>query len=101
MIHFSPLSAFGPLGELLFTQTRRGFADNSNNGETAEDRFFGVVNAAGISSIFMSDPGGGIEVDHLQYGAATTVTGVPEPQTHARVPAGLAAVAWVGRRRRS
>lgn len=94
-------SAFGPLGELLFTQTRSGFPDNSNNGETAEDRFFGVVNAAGISSIFMSNPGGGIEVDHLQYGAAAAVAGVPEPQTNALVLAGLAAVALVGRRRRS
>ena len=43
-------SAFGAGGELLFTHTRGGFIDSSNNGETAEDRFFGVVNAAGIKA---------------------------------------------------
>src|SRR3989338_3273787 len=38
-------------------------------GQTAEDRFYGVVNAQGISAIrvYRSEPGGA-EVDHLQYG---------------------------------
>lgn len=51
-------------------------ADNSNNGETAEDRFFGAFNPGGISRIFISNSSGGIEVDHLQFGSP-----VPEPAT--------------------
>ncbi len=86
--------AFGPGGGLLFTQTRSGFVDNSNNGETAEDRFFGVVDAVGISAIFISNSSGGIEVDHLQYGLA-----VPEPQSYALMLAGLAAGLVVARRK--
>jgi hypothetical protein len=91
-------SAFGPDGSLLFTTTQSGFADNSNDGETAEDRFFGIQNAAGISAIFMSNASGGMEVDHLQYGAA--VAAVPEPETYALFLAGLGVVGFVARRRR-
>lgn len=90
-------SAFGPSGELLFTHTAVGIADNSNNGETPEDRFFGVVNAAGISAVFMSNTSGGIEVDHLQYGIAAPV---PEAQTGVLMLAGLAAGSLAMRRRR-
>ena len=43
-------------------------ADGSNFGTTAEDRFFGVTHAGGISRIVISNSVGGIEVDHLQYG---------------------------------
>jgi len=46
-------------------------ADGSNVGETGEDRFYGAMNAGGISRIFISNAGGGIEVDHLQYGSAS------------------------------
>ena len=92
-------SAFGPVGELLFTVTRSGFADNSNNGETAEDRFFGVTNAAGISAIFMSNGSGGMEVDHVQYGL-NVAAAVPEPETYALLLAGLGAVWLVATRRR-
>jgi hypothetical protein len=88
-------SAFGPGGELLFTRTETGIADGSNNGETAEDRFFGVVNAAGVSAIFVSNSGGGIEVDHLQYAGV-----VPEPQAAAMMLLGLAAGSlWLRHRR--
>jgi hypothetical protein len=91
-------SAFGAGGQLLFTTTQGGFADFSNNGETAEDRFFGVVNAGGISAIFMSNASGGIEVDHLQYGATAAV---PEPQTPVLMIGGLLlGGCWVGRLRR-
>jgi hypothetical protein len=41
------------------------------SGETDEDRFFGAYDAGGISAIRISNTFGGIEVDHLQYGAAT------------------------------
>ena len=54
-------------------------ADGSVNGETAEDRFYGVIDLGGISAIKLSNQSGGIELDHLQYGAV--VGGVPEPAT--------------------
>jgi hypothetical protein len=41
-------------------------ADASNGGTTAEDRFYGATNPTGISKIVVSNPGGGIEVDHIQ-----------------------------------
>lgn len=92
-------SAFGPGGVPLLTQTVSGFADGSNNGETGEDRFLGVVNSAGISAIFISNASGGMEVDHLQYGGAR-VPAIPEPQTYALMLAGLASLGFVARRRK-
>jgi hypothetical protein len=41
-------------------------ADVSNNGETAEDRYYGAFHPDGISKITISNTGGGIEVDHIQ-----------------------------------
>ena len=40
--------------------------DGSNSGGTAEDRFFGVVFRGGVKRITMKNPGGGVEIDHLQ-----------------------------------
>jgi uncharacterized repeat protein (TIGR01451 family) len=50
-------------------------ADGSNSGTTGEDRFYGISNPGGISSITILNSAGGIEIDHLQYGpvAAPTV----------------------------
>lgn len=42
--------------------------DGSFGGATGEDRFYGVVHAGGIGSIFIRNQAGGIEIDHLQYG---------------------------------
>ena len=59
--------AFGPDGlSLLGPNGPNAHADASNNGETAEDRFYGATNPTGISKIVVSNPGGGIEVDHIQ-----------------------------------
>jgi len=60
--------AFGPGGVPLGQIGPVAIADGSISGTTAEDRFFGVINPGGISSIRISNTSGGIEVDHLQYG---------------------------------
>ncbi|MCX4030002.1 hypothetical protein H0A36_01965 [Endozoicomonas sp. SM1973] len=55
-------------------------ATRGHAGQTDEDRFFGITNPNGISSIFISNAVGGIEVDHLQYGyVAQPVVPVSEP----------------------
>lgn len=57
-------------------------ADGSFTGTTGEDRFYGIIHSGGIGSILMQSGlptnGGGIEVDHLQYGVAAAI---PEPST--------------------
>ncbi len=68
------------LGQLLGDH-----ADDSNSGETGEDRFYGAIHAGGISRIFIRNDAGGIEVDHLQYGG---VQAVPEPASIALLGAG-------------
>ncbi|HYC00596.1 MAG TPA: hypothetical protein VEC57_15790 [Candidatus Limnocylindrales bacterium] len=60
------LEVFGPTGTSIGTFGPFPHADNSNSGETAEDRFYGYHLSQGISGIKLSNPGGGIEVDHLQ-----------------------------------
>jgi hypothetical protein len=53
--------------------------DGVFNGSTAEDRFFGVVNPGGISSITISMSNSvDWEVDHLQFGRVAA-SAVPEP----------------------
>jgi hypothetical protein len=71
-------------------------ADNSNNGETGEDRFFGAIDLGGLSSILITNSFGGIEVDHLQYGSG--VVSVPEPDALALIGIGLA-ILFLTRRR--
>ena len=62
--------------------------DGSAMGGTAEDRFFGVTNAAGISAIEIRMPDStDWEVDHLQFGAQTSV---PEPGSVTLLLAGCA-----------
>ncbi len=72
--------AFGANDESLGVISANGIPDNSITGTTAEDRFFGVIHAGGISRIFIRNPGGGIEVDHIQYGyMGNQNQAVPEP----------------------
>jgi hypothetical protein len=93
---FWTFEAFGPDGASLGTLARNGFADGNNQGGTAEDRFFGVINLAGVSKIKIKGSMiGGIEVDHLQYGNA-----VPIPGSLLLLGSGLLGLGLLGRRRR-
>lgn len=47
---------------------------DSGDGNPANYRLFGAIDAGGISSIFISNSSGGIEVDHLQYGFRSAVS---------------------------
>lgn len=75
----NPISfqAFDP-GLVLIGSAAGDHADGSFNGETAEDRFYGMINPAGIRAIRIAN-GGGLEVDHLQYGFAADSLTAPEP----------------------
>ncbi len=70
-IHFE---AFAP-GGVRLGQIDGGHADTSQNSQTGEDRFYGVENAGGVERIRIWQTSGccGIEVDHLQFGAAGIV----------------------------
>jgi len=59
--------AFDRAGLSLGTHGPFVLGDNSNFGETAEDRFFGVRYAPGISSILMTHTSGCYEIDHVQW----------------------------------
>ena len=72
--------------------------DGSFSGTTSEDRFIGVTHEEGIKAIRVSNSGGGIELDHIQYG--TMMAPVPEPGTWALLSLGLACVGVLRQRRR-
>lgn len=76
-------------------------ADDTFSGTTAEDRFFGCIDSGGISRIeVVNSLGGGIEVDHLQYGRTGDVTAVPEPGTLALLSLGSAVLSLRNSRKR-
>lgn len=52
--------------------------DPSAFGETAEDRFYGVINPGGISALSVINATGGLEVDHVQYGRKEPEPGLPD-----------------------
>jgi hypothetical protein len=52
----------------IYSQTVEGLGDNSVNGTVEEDRFFGIVHAAGIKRVVIVNSTGGLEIDHVQYG---------------------------------
>jgi hypothetical protein len=76
--------AFGPGMVSLGTIGPVAIADASFTGQTAEDRFFGVQDFSGILAVKLSNERGGIEVDHVQFGAAPGASEgpvIPEPST--------------------
>jgi hypothetical protein len=75
--------AFGA-GMVSLGTITESIADGSFTGTTAEDHFFGVQDFAGILAVKLSNGGGGIEVDHVQFGAAPGASDgsvIPEPST--------------------
>jgi hypothetical protein len=96
--------AFDSLGNSLGAIGPFALGDDSSvNGNTGEDRFFGVLEATGISRITISMPtSGDWEVDHLQFGLQggliTTAASVPEPSTLLLGVLGVAGL-WSTRRR--
>jgi len=73
--------AFAPDGTSLGVIGPFAIADNSFQGTTAEDSFFGAMDDGGIGSFRISNVGGtGIEVDHIQYSDCSACP-VPEPST--------------------
>ena len=85
--------AFGPGGTPIGTVGPVAIADASFTGGTGEDRFFGVINAAGVSSIRISNTVGGIEVDHLQVGRVSVAAPPPTADIPLLGPAALAILA--------
>ena len=92
------LRATSDSGLTIVERTFSGFPDGSFSGTTAEDRFMGVTFEGGIRSIFVSNSGGGIELDHIQYGAMVPI---PEPGSWALMLLGMAGVAWRAGRARA
>lgn len=90
------LEAFGGSGQSLGSTGPFILGDGMDMGQTAEDRFFGVFDPLGISSIRMTTNTTDWEVDHVQYGRQ--ITTVPEPSTLLLM--GLAIVGLSGRRLR-
>jgi hypothetical protein len=77
--------AFYDLFQSLGTVGPVDIADDSQDGTTAEDHFFGVQYAEGITSIKLTCISGNIEVDHLQYGSAGPATSVPDLNSAVRL----------------
>jgi hypothetical protein len=78
LIHFSTVDGNGNSLGQIDDNTCCDFL--SGDGNSANYRLFYAIDAAGISSIHISNDFGGIEVDHLQYGLLAS-TAVPEPST--------------------
>lgn len=81
----------------IIDPTQRFFSTGGDN-DPSNYRFFGATNPGGISSIFIANDGGGIEVDDLQYGLQAPITSVPEPATLWIFGAGLAGLFAMRRR---
>jgi hypothetical protein len=97
-ITFEAFNAGGfSLGTVNAVHATAGF-----DGSTDSDRFYGAIDSGGISKIHIKSGGSGIEVDHLQYGAASASPGptpIPVPGAFVLGAIGLGMVGWMKRRR--
>lgn len=93
--------AFDALGASLGIFGPTAVGDGLVNGQTPEDRFFGLFHAGGISAIQISMlDSSDWEVDHLQYGRVSTQS-VPEAGTvWSTLAIGAASVIWRSQRQR-
>ena len=93
--------AYGP-GGLLYSFGPVALADDSFQGTTAEDTFFGVQDPDGITKLIVMNMGGsGIEIDHIQYEDCSACAAVvPEPQTYAMFGFGVLGLIGFCRRNR-
>jgi len=62
-------TAFDADGNELGTIVAKGVADETVYPSFDEDRFFGIIAPSGVQRIKLTASTGGIEADHLQYGA--------------------------------
>ncbi len=87
--------AFDQFGKSLGTiiDSSPLFFSTGGDGDFHNYRFFGVANPGGISSIFIANDGGGIEVDHLQFGFGPS-RALPELSTWAMMIVGFGLTAW-------
>lgn len=82
--------AFDSLGVSLGLVGPFTLGDGAASGGTAEDRFFGIIHAAGISAIeIRMDNSTDWEADHLQYGF---LLDIPEPESWPLVVAAMLAI---------
>jgi hypothetical protein len=97
LIENTYFEAFGSTGDSLGIIGPFLLGDTSISRTAAEDRFFGVIDLAGISAIRISMPGlTNWEVDHLQYG----VSPIPEPGTALLLGVGVLSLLAATRTRR-
>jgi len=87
---------FGPGGISLGTIGPIVLGDGLGQGQTGEDRFFGIFNSTGISHIRIVTDNGDWEIDHIQYGFGEPV---PEPSVFGLFGLATAAVGILRRRR--
>jgi hypothetical protein len=61
----------------LFLAPGAEIARYSGNNNFFEDRFLGAIHSGGISRVRITQERGGIEIDHLQYGATSAAVSAP------------------------
>jgi hypothetical protein len=87
---------------LIAESLNNAHADGNFVGGTAEDRFYGASNAAGVARMQIWNSSGGIEVDHIQFAGrvgAPPPANVSEPGTLGLLGLGLLGLGFARRKR--